>query len=311
MKRLSLSLCALAVAAIACLHCIAVPAEESRTVERQIKVGKSKREYRLHVPPNAATPAPLVIVFHGGGTASQIERFTRFSELSDHAGFIVVYPQGIGKNWNDGRDIAKSKAHRDRVDDIGFIAAMLDEIGAAHPLDPKRIYAAGISNGAIFSHYLAANLSDRIAAIAPVVGGIADSFYKQFKPTDPVSVFILQGAADPLVPYAGGNIVAWGKRGKIVSTAQTVNLWTAHDQCAHEPQVASLPDKSGDGCRVKTSTWSKCRAGTEVTLYTFEGGGHTWPGGTQYLPESMVGKVCRDVDATDAIWEFFQAHPKQ
>jgi polyhydroxybutyrate depolymerase len=310
-----LSLCLfMSVTGVLAAHYPAALADDSLTVEREIEVAQLKRTYRIHVPANVTTPAaPLVMMFHGGGgNARQIERFTRFSELADRAGFIVVYPQGIGNNWNDGREASNLKSQRDNVDDVRFVAAMLDEIADAYRVDPKRIYATGISNGAIFSHYLAAHLSARIAAIAPVVGGIADPFHRRFKPSDPVSVVILQGTEDPLVPYAGGEVVAGGNRGKVISTVKTANMWVTHDGCAGEPQVETLPDKNADDhCRIKSSTWSKCRAGTEVVLYTLEGAGHTWPGGTQYLPQRFVGRVCRDIDATEAIWEFFRAHPRQ
>jgi polyhydroxybutyrate depolymerase len=286
----------------------------SQSMERRIRVGELQRRYRLHVPPKlpATEKRALVIVLHGGGgTAIGTERLTRFSELADRAGFIVAYPEGIGKSWNDGRDTTVSKAHRDRIDDVGFIAAIIDAIASDYPIDRKRIYATGISNGAIFSHYLAANLSSRIAAIAPVIGGLADPFHKNFKPEQPVSVLILQGTRDPLVPFDGGE-VAWGNRGKIISTAQTVKAWVKHNGCTAPSRSGSLPDKDAtDGCTVQSSSWSDCRDGTGVTLYTLEGAGHTWPGGAQYLPERWVGKVCRDIDATEIIWEFFRSHPKR
>jgi polyhydroxybutyrate depolymerase len=289
-------------------------APTSQSIERYIRVGDLQRTYRLHVPPGlpATEKRSLVIVLHGGGgNAVGTERLTRFSELADRAGFIVVYPEGIRKNWNDGRDTTVSKAHRDRIGDVGFIAAMIDAIASDYPIDLKRIYATGISNGAIFSHYLAANLSARIAAIAPVVGGLADPFYKNFKPEQPVSVLILQGTRDPLVPFDGGD-VAWGNRGKIISTAETVQAWVKHDGCIAPARSSTLADKDAtDSCTVRSSIWSDCRDGTGVTLYTLEGAGHTWPGGSQYLPERLVGKVCRDIDATEIIWDFFRTHPKR
>jgi polyhydroxybutyrate depolymerase len=162
----------------------------------------------------------------------------------------------------------------------------------------------------MFSHYLAAKLSDRIAAIAPVVGGMADPFYREFRPEKPVSVFIIQGMSDPLVPYMGG-AVARGTRGRIIPTERAAALWVEKDGCDHKPSVGELPktDPTG-GFQVKWSRWSGGRDNTEVLLYAIEGGGHTWPGGSQFLPVFFVGRVCQDFDATEAIWEFFKSHPR-
>jgi polyhydroxybutyrate depolymerase len=282
------------------------------TMTKEIEVGGMKRTYLLHVP--ASLPkgkkVPLVLVFHGGGgTAAYTERLTRFSDLADREGFLVVYPEGPGKNWYDGREFKGSLAHETKRDDVAYVAAVLDAVAKEHPVDPKRIYATGISNGGIFSHYLAAHLSGRIAAIAPVVGGMPDPFHKKFKPEKPVSVFIIQGTKDPLVPYDGGDIAQ--KRGKVLATDEAVKMWVKHNGCEAKPTTGELDDKDPrDGCRVKWATWGKGKDGTEVTLYTIEGGGHTWPDGPQYYPEAVIGKVCRDFNGTAAIWEFFKKHPK-
>jgi polyhydroxybutyrate depolymerase len=291
-----------------------VQSAQRESVAQSIKVGERRRTYRLYASHNLPKdrPIPLVFVFHGGGgDGVGTERLTRFSDVAEREKFIVVYPDGISKNWNDGRDASVSRAHRENIDDVGFVAALIDELSAKYRVDPNRIFATGISNGAIFSHYLAARLSSRIAAIAPVVGGIADPFYQNFNPEQPVSVLILQGTADPLTPYEGGGI-AGGRRGKIIPTTEAVRKWNANNGCTGEPHTGTLPDKDPtDGCTVKTSSWSGCRNETAVTLYTLRGAGHTWPGGAQYLPQRIVGKVCRDVEATEVIWQFFSTHPKR
>lgn len=305
MKKLSL-------AALLLLGCSLVRPAEEHTVEGKLRVGDLDRAYLLHLPPTILpnTPAALVLVFHGGGGhAKQMEHFSAFSALSDREGFIVCYPDGIEKNWNDGRVVEDSRAHREKIDDVAFIDALLTEIAKKHPVDPKRIYATGISNGAFFSNRLGAERASRFAAIAPVVGGMAPTVAADFHPTDPVSVVILQGVDDPLVPYDGGPIKF--NRGQTVSTASTARKWVEHDGCK-EPVVEDLPDKDpDDGTRVKKTTWSGGRDGAEVVLYTIEGGGHTWPGGSQYLPKVMIGRVCKDVDATPLIWDFFLRHPKK
>lgn len=295
----------------------AAAAVEQPSVPRTLEVDGTARTYYLHVPPGLGPgPVPVVLVFHGGGgNGPSTERLTRFSALADREGFVVAYPEGVGRNWNDGREFTSSRAHRDHVDDVGFVAALLDAIARVHPLDPRRVYATGISNGGIFSHYLAARLSARIAAIAPVVGGVADPPDPWFRPEQPVSVLILQGTADPLVPYRGGPI-SFG-RGKIIDTEETARRWAALNGASREPVQEAL----ASGARPAASAKDRCggvrlayaggRDGSEVVLVRLEGGGHTWPGGAQYLPETLIGRVCRDFDATALIWDFFKAHPKR
>ena len=157
-------------------------AAAQQTVERTLTVGERVRTYRLRVPAQHPSASALVFVFHGGGgQGAHIERASGFDAIADREGFIVAYPDGVDRSWNDGRTAApRQGALTKQVDDLGFVRAMLTDIATVAPIDPKRIFATGMSNGAIFSQYVAAKLSDKFAAIAPVAGGIADPFYKEF-----------------------------------------------------------------------------------------------------------------------------------
>lgn len=306
-----------AIAIAAAIATSALPAGAADgTVDRTLQFGGLTRSYRLHVPAGLSdAPAPLVLVFHGGGgTPEAAERETRFDELADRDRFLVAYPEGVGRGWNDGRGAATIEAQRREIDDLGFAAALIDDIERLHRVDPDRVYSTGLSNGAIFSQTLAMRLAPRIAAIAPVAGGIAAPLAGRFAPAAPVSVLILQGTADPLVHYTGGEIRPPGSdpRGAVLPTEETVRRWVEVDGCGRTPVERHLPDRdSTDGCRATRLTYDGCRAGTSVVLYRLEGGGHTWPNAKQRLPSSVVGRICREIDASEVIWDFFRTHPRQ
>ncbi len=125
-------------------------------------------------------------------------------------------------------------------------------------------------------------------------------------PTAPVAVLVINGTADPLVPYAGGHVRAmFGLRGEIWSTDRTIAFWARHNGCAAPPVVRALADRdTGDGSHVIETDHGRCAA-ARVRLLRVEGGGHTWPGGAQYLPAAWIGTTNRDIDASETIWRFF------
>ena len=274
-----------------------------------------KRSYRVYVPSSYAKskPAPLVLAFHGGGgTGRKMMKSSGFNPVADKHGFLVLYPDGIGKSWNDLRDgggLRSVKARRKGIDDVGFVGALLDRIEKDYAIDRKRIYATGISNGAMLSQALAARLSDRFAAIAPVAGGMAIPISKDFDPSSPVSVMVVQGTEDPIVPFEGGAVLK--NRAGIISTREAIQKWVRHNGCKESPTEEELADRDPkDGCRIKRISYGGGRRGTEVVLLEIEGGGHAWPGGRQYAPEAMIGRATGDIDGAETIWEFFARHAK-
>lgn len=286
---------------------------DPRLVEREVEAGGRERTYLFFAPPglDPATPQALVLVFHGGGgNATSAARLTRFRGVAEREGFLVAFPDAVGGHWNDGRGDDFAESVREGVDDVSFVDAVLADIRRSHAVDPGRIYATGISNGGMFVHRLAAERAQTIAAIAPVVGGLAEPYAPRVAPTHPVSVLVIQGTDDPIVPFDGG-FVARGNRGRVVSTAEALRIWSQRDGCGPSFTRERLPDLApDDGCLATLDTWSGCDAGVSVELLRLDGGGHAWPGGPRYLPERFIGKVCRDVDATQVIWRFFAAHPR-
>lgn len=267
-----------------------------------LEVDQRTRRYLVHEPTGSKGPHPVLLAFHGGGGTASImsrEGFSRFTE----EGYLVVYPDGIDRHWNDTR--SEHPLYDSDVDDVKFTEQLLDELARNYDVDPSRVYATGISNGAIMTHVLGMKLGHRLAAIAPIVGGVPRG--TDLAPAAPLSVLIIQGTLDPAVPYQGGPITVGkgGPRGEVLSTEAAVELWRRHNGC-DKSETWELPDTADDGCKVTGQTWSGGRQGTEVVLYRIEGGGHTVPGGKQYLPRRLIGVVCRDINAVDVLMSFFR-----
>lgn len=276
--------------------------------EKTIAVDGRTRSYVLHVPPqyDGRKPLPLVIVLHGGGgNAVQAERMSGFSGKGDREGFFVAYPDGNGRlrtrllTWNSGN--CCGYAHSQKVNDVEFIRAMIANIERDVRVDAKRIYATGMSNGGMMSYKLGCELADKLAAIGPVAGALN---VEKCEPSQPLSVVAVHGTEDQHVLFAGGKPKVQADRAPRVdkSAAYAMEFWRKVNGCAEDPK------KEVRGI-VREETYSGCRNGTEVKLYAIEGEGHTWPGGA--AGRARADRPTRAFSATDAIWEFFAAHPKQ
>jgi polyhydroxybutyrate depolymerase len=287
-------------------------AESTRT--QVVKAAGLTRTYHLHIPDalRKNRDLPLVLAFHGSGADGGVmERLSKFSELADREGFIVAYPDAIGHEWNDGREARRIRSQATHVDDVAFVEAVITQISGLRRVDTNRIYAAGFSNGGIFAHYLGSKLADRLAAIAPVSGGLAEPVLRDFKPAAPLSVCMIHGAADKAVPYDGGAVDSHDN-GRVLGAPQSASLWTLQaNNLLAAPTTTLLSDTTSQGHRrVKFTRWSAPKQKTEVVLYTIENGGHGWPTDPQSPSVLKFWRSTHTFDTTKAIWDFFKTHPK-
>jgi len=276
---------------------------------RTLTVGDIKRDYLVHIPAkyDRQKPTPVVLAFHGGGgNANNMVAYSGLNRKSDDAGFIVVYPSGTGRlekilTFNGGN--CCGHAMNNKIDDVEFTRKLLDDLAKSANIDQKRVFATGMSNGGIMSYLLASELSDRIAAIAPVGGPMGTA---TCRPKRPVSVIHFHGTDDEHAPFKGGK--GKGLSGTdFYSVDYSIQAWVKANGCGADPVITKLPDTIKDGTRIIRKTYSSAKDGAEVVLIEIEGGGHTWPGQPPRL--KALGKSTRNISANDLMWEFFQKHP--
>jgi polyhydroxybutyrate depolymerase len=309
---------ALAGASVSAANClppaVAAQAQRSETECRTLAIGDHQRSYRLFAAKRAErAPRAVILVLHGGsgsGIGAEWLTLGRFHDVGRREGALIVYPDGFRNQWNEGRRDTAIETHRLGIDDVGFLTAIVDDLAAEFPIDPGRVFAAGISNGGMMALRLACERAERFAAIAVVVAAFPADL--DCAPRRAVALIMIAGTEDPLVPYGGGSIRVLGReRGAVHSVQATVGFWVRHNECQEPPAAVEFADlDADDGTELLHSRWAPCRDGTEVSFYAIKGGGHLWPGGRIYAGERLIGRASRELDATTAIVTFFAAHAR-
>ncbi|MBU1179147.1 polyhydroxybutyrate depolymerase [Patescibacteria group bacterium] len=270
--------------------------------------GGLTRSYIVHLPSHyrANDLLPLVFVLHGVATNADITmKITGMNDISDRENFIAVYPNGTGLfseyvlSWNAG-DCCNLVAPFG-VDDVVFIKSIIEKLSEKYNINRKEIYAAGLSNGAMMAYRLGCELSDEIAAIAPVAGSMAIDVCH---PESFVSVLAFHGENDEVVPFGGGSssrfYAQWFDL-KFRSVSDSVSFWVKNNGCLLGPQEFSYGD-------ISKEVYFGCKNNTEVILFTFKNQGHVWPGGEGIKP--FYKKDSGGIIASEVIWDFFKNHPK-
>ena len=297
---------------------VAVPARAQFAAEGQgllgyaLDYGGQTRSYAVYVPTRVRQEharVPLVIVLHGGGGNGQnVAMMTGFTAKAERENFIVAYPNGSGRlgnillTWNAGHCCAY--AMRRHIDDVGFIRAMISQIVRDLPVDPRRVYATGVSNGAMMSHRLGIELSEKIAAIAPVAGSL---FGDEGRPSLPVPALFINGALDEHIRPSGGGSPAGFPNPGDGSLPRPVAyqglFWATVNGCNLRPR-----EQAPSGGQPVAVWRYPCPPGREVVRYLVMDNGHAWPGGR---PVRRRGDIpSQALNATDVIWDFFKTHSR-
>jgi polyhydroxybutyrate depolymerase len=262
-------------------------------VVQTVPVGSLARSYRLAVPSDyrPSVASPLILLFHGSGSnALQTSAYTQMPKRAARVGYLVATPDAQDGQWQLSPPGA-------RTADLAFVSALVSDLSSRYCVDRSRIYAAGISLGSEFASIVACTPADRIAA----VGLVAAEFLLSPCP-GPIPVVAFHGTADPIVAYRQGGIGAALPGRPVIGVEENLAHWARLDGCASGPRLHQV------GTMVVRRTWSGCRGGSAVVLYSVLGGGHTWPGSPVDLSTAVFGATTHQVDATGLMLAFFGRH---
>lgn len=270
-----------------------------------------ERTYTLHAPDDLTKPAPLVIALHGRfGSGSSAKRLTGFSALADEEGFVVAYPDALNGEWNYTRGVP---GYADTHDDTAFLEALTDEIAGQVPVDPRRVYIAGFSNGGFMAQRVACERPERFAAFATVAaagfGGMTQVCTTPGTTTAPI--LLMHGTADANVPWDGLGVTRGDRTVYVLyPVPDTLAYWAGFNGCAPDATSRDIPPSNANAATSARVLTVDCPDDAVVVLYIIQNGGHNWPGQPPGDPE-IFGRINRDIDAGAEIWRFFEQHTRE
>ncbi|MBN3891303.1 MAG: hypothetical protein HWQ43_19825 [Nostoc sp. JL31] len=286
--------------------CDSIQADEKSITKDKILIGDNYgelydqgklRTYYFYTPKsyNLDRSMPLVLVFHGDdGNGRSISNVTRFNELAEQKGFIVVYPDGIDQKWSL-RGNAQGK-----VDDVLFISTLINHLQQQLNIDSHKVYATGFSRGGILTQALACKLPNKIAGFASVAGSLPARLKPSCQPETPISMLTINGTNDRDVLFEGDDHT---QRGALVSISDMVEFWRSHDRCTLSNASLNFSED-----KVKTAIYTGCSGNSEVWQLAVVNGGHFWPGGSSTDESLNKFNAKLGLNASETIWDFFQRH---
>ncbi len=271
--------------------------------------GGIKRSYLIQSPKGSG-PFPVILLLHGGTQSGEkVWTQTSLPTLAARQNYILVAPDGINEQWNDGRGITMS-GKRSSVDDVGFLRALVQKVIRENNGDASRVFITGASNGGEMTYRMLCDASDLFATAASFIATMPVALSQSCKPSHPVKLLLTFGTDDPLMNYAGGTT---NKKGKetvpMLSADATVNFWRQVNGCQSTTTTFNMPDLNPqDGSTVQRSIYSSCSSGQTVGSMIVLGGGHSWPNGPSgsWLVQKIIGPTNRDIDAGQELMKFFE-----
>lgn len=288
----------------------------------EIKIGAQKRQYQLVSPPDSFSgPRPTIFILHGGGgTGARVKNHLDFQTLAQSKGVLLVYPNGLGKHWDDGR---KSKAFdRTSQRDMVFLTTLAQNLIDQGKADANQVFVVGISNGGMMTQRLLCEASQTFKAGAVLIANLPEPL-KTCQPKFPRPVLFINGDADPLMPWTGGGTGFRARRGNVLSGPATFSHWAKLNGCKADYTSTSLPNRNPDD-KSRAVRWHAkgCAKNNQVDMIVVLGGGHSVPRvqeksnntkkarrkkQRQKRWERILGPINRDFSARDAIWKFLFA----
>ena len=285
-------------------------------VAETIDIGGVARTFTAQLP--ETKPAPLVIVLHGNTqTGADMASRTSWPDVARREHFGVVFPDGLNRAWADDRPNANraGRAPPEGTDDIGFITALIGKFIADGVADPKHVYVTGVSNGGAMTIAMICARADLFAAAASVIMNLTDESADACHPSRPVPMLLMNGTADPLIPYEGGRGTSRFAVAGFWSTTKTLDFWRRVNGCElQDAGVVDLDDHDKTDQTTVSRIDSLCPQGRDVVLYRVNDGGHRMPGSfadTRFPRATtfMLGPQNHDIDGAATIWAFFRKFP--
>ncbi len=304
---------------------------QKRDAQEEVEINEHTRTYVVHLPQgyDSQQHYPVVILLHGRDQdAAEMARLTHFNEFADKDSIIAVYPNAVNGRWNFGanqlqpyrrgpyrrrgpfgpgypppgprQEPGQRRPGAGPAEEFPFFHRMLDRLATHYSVDTRRIYAVGLGEGGFMALRMGCNMADRIAAIATVAATMPKTL--NCIPSRPIPVLLINGTEDHIVHYDGGRY----RDGllHLLSAEDSAKEWARLNRCSEKPNESKLPSLQKGSKDTKVYLFDGCHENAQVALYAVKDGGHTWPGGEQYMSEKEIGKTSHALNANETIWSF-------